>query len=257
MKQTELDMITNEVQNLRKQFDKHGFVSEDDIQAKSRSIAKSIEKQQGHETKVMAKKLQWQDTVTKFIIAVYTRTHKQLLDELKYAVHVNNDVIGTFVAENMDAFEELEIDFDWNAIPDCVSDYFPIYDSFDAFKKFGHNYEIAVRKTDAGNVFDILVSINGIVGFKFLTIKVSENHVKITKVDMQSYIDLSTKTIYEIIDKAVRRVNTILAFNQSKQVDVMAKVSQYQIKRQLEHLEIEHEKLIQERDELIKKIKKA
>lgn len=106
MKSTEFEMIEKEAKNLQKQFNKKGDIEDDVLFAKVRSVANDIEAVETKKQKLANQKLKWQDTLTKFIIGVYRRTHKNLLDSIKEAVRVRREVAETFISADIDTFEE-------------------------------------------------------------------------------------------------------------------------------------------------------
>lgn len=228
MKQTELEMIEKEAKNLQKQFDKHGNISDDELQARTRSVANGIEAVETKKQQVAQKKLKWQDTLTKFVIGVYRRTHKSVLDSMKEALRVRRETLETFITADVDAFEEAEAEDLWlKPLPQWLQNY-------EAIDVANRNISLAVKATNDNKVFEVFVLAhdNGeVVHFKFLTIKVSEDYIYINKDEFCPNITLSTKEIYKIVVVAVNQVNIILNHGLPSQLDLAIRVSQYQIEK--------------------------
>ena len=226
MKQTELEMIEKEAKNLQKQFNKKGDIGDDELRAKARVVANDIEAIETKKQKSAKQKLKWQDTLTKFVIGVYRRTHKNLLDSMQEAVRVHHEATEAFISSDTDSFEESEANEFWaKPVPLWLQNYDVIGTN---------NVNIAVKTTENYNVFEVFVMTANegeFVNFKFLTIKVSETYVSITKDEFYPSITLSTKTLYKIVDKAINQVNTILTYALPSQIDLAIKVSQYKIQK--------------------------
>lgn len=253
MKSTELEMIEKEAQNLQMQFDKHGDISDDVLRARTRSVASGIEAVETKKQKLANQKLKWQDTLTKFIIGVYRRTHKNLLDSMKEAVRVRREVAETFISADIDTFEESEADDLWlKPIPEWLQN----YKTIDVTNR---NISLAVKATNDNKVFEVFVltSNNGeVVHFKFLTIKVDEDYIFINKDEFCPNITLSTEAIYKIVAVAVNQVNIILGYGLPSQIDVAIKVSHYKIKKMFREMKENHDRIEKERDEALAKLKK-
>lgn len=228
MKSTELEMIEKEARNLQKQFNKKGDIEDDVLFAKVCSVANDIEAVETKKQKLANQKLKWQDTLTKFIIDVYRRTHKNLLDSMKEAVRVRREVVETFISTDVDSFEESGAEDFWaKPVPLWLQN----YDTLGT-----NNVNVAVKATESYNVFEVFVMTateGEFVNFKFLTIKVDEAYVSIDKDEFCPSITLSTETIYKIVNKAINQVNAILTYALPSQIDLAIKVSQYKLKKQL------------------------
>ena len=252
MKSTELEMIEKEAQNLQMQFDKHGDISDDVLRARTRSVASGIEAVETRKQQVAKKKLKWQDTLTKFVIGVYRRTHKNMLDSMKEALRVRRETAETFISADIDAFEESEADEFWmKPIPQWLQNY-------KAIDTNNRNISLAVKVADNNKVFDVFVltSNNGeAVHFKFLTIKVSEDYIYINTDEFCPNITFSTEEIYKIVAVAVNRVNIMLYHGLPSQVDLAIRVSRYQIEKTKREMKEKREQAEKERDEALAKLK--
>lgn len=253
MKSTELEMIEKEAQNLQMQFDKHGDISDDVLRARTRSVASGIEAVETKKQQVAKKKLKWQDTLTKFVIGVYRRTHKNLLDSMKEALRVRREVAETFISADIDTFEESEADDLWlKPIPEWLQNY-------KTLNLDNHNMSVAVKATTDDRIFEVFVltRYNGeVVHFKFLTIKVDEDYIFINKDEFCPNITLSIEAIYKIVAVAVNQVNIILGYGLPSQIDVAIKVSHYKIKKMFREMKENHDRIEKERDEALAKLKK-
>lgn len=229
MKQTELEMIEKEAKNLQKQFNKKGDIEDDVLFAKVRSVANDIEAVETKKQKLANQKLKWQDTLTKFIIGVYRRTHKNLLDSMKEAVRVRREVAETFISADIDTFEESEAEDLWlKPIPEWLQNY-------KTLNLDNHNMSVAVKATTDDRIFEVFVLTrhNGreFVHFKFLTIEASEDYIYIEKDEFCPSITFSTETIYKLVDMVVNQVNIMLTYGLPSQIDLAIKVSQYKIQK--------------------------
>lgn len=252
MKSTELEMIEKEAQNLQKQFDKHGDISDDLLRAKTRSVANDIEAVETSKQQVAKKKLKWQDTLTKFVIGVYRRTHKDLLDSMKEVLRVHRETAETFISADIDAFEEAEADDLWlKPIPQWLQNY-------KAIDVTNRNISLAVKATNDNKVFEVFVltSNNGeVVHFKFLTIKVDEDYIFINKDEFCPNFTLSTEAIYKIVAVAVNQVNIMLYHGLPSQVDLAIRVSQYQIQKIKRESELNREQAEKKYQEALARLK--
>lgn len=229
MKQIELEMIEKEAKNLQKQFNKKGDIEDDVLFAKVRSVANDIEAVETKKQKLANQKLKWQDTLTKFIIGVYRRTHKNLLDSMKEAVRVRREVAETFISADIDTFEESEADDLWlKPIPEWLQNY-------KTLNLDNHNMSVAVKATTDDRIFEVFVltRYNGgeVIHFKFLTIEASEDYIYIEKDEFCPSITFSTETIYKLVDMVVNQVNIMLTYGLPSQIDLAIKVSQYKIQK--------------------------
>ena len=243
---TELEIIEKEAKKLQKQFDKKGDIDSDVLFAKVRSVANGIEAIETKKQQAAKKKLKWQDTLTKFVIGVYRRTHKDLLDSMKEAVRARRVTIETFIASDIDAFEEFEIDDLWlNAIPEWLQDYKTV-------NLNNHNIRFAVKAKDNGRIFEVFVMSHDegrYADFKFLTIKVGEDYIYIDRDESCPNITFSAETIYKLVDMAVNQVGIILNYDLPLQMDLAFKVSVYninKIRRQFDYNQEQAEKDYQE-----------
>lgn len=252
MKRTELEMIEKEAKNLQKQFNKKGDIEDDVLFAKVRSVANDIEAVETKKQKLANQKLNWQDTLTKFIIGVYRRTHKNLLDSMKEAVRVRREVAETFISADIDTFEESEADDLWlKPIPEWLQNY-------KTLNLDNHNMSVAVKVADNNKVFEVFVLTSNdgeVVHFKFLTINVSEDYVYINKDEFCPNITFSTEEIYKIVAVAVNQVNIMLYHGLPSQVDLAIRVSRYQIEKAKRELKQKREQAEKERDEALAKLK--
>ena len=238
MKQTELEMIEKEAKNLQKQFNKKGDIEA--VETKKQKLANQ--------------KLKWQDTLTKFIIGVYRRTHKNLLDSMKEAVRVRREVAETFISADIDTFEESEAEDLWlKPIPEWLQNY-------KTLNLDNHNMSVAVKATTDDRIFEVFVLTrhNGreFVHFKFLTIEASEDYIYIEKDEFCPSITFSTETIYKLVDMVVNQVNIILGYGLPSQIDVAIKVSHYKIKKMFREMKENYDRIEKERDEALAKLKK-
>lgn len=253
MKQTELEMIEKEAKNLQKQFNKKGNIGDGELQARACHVANDISNVETKKQKAAKAKLKWQDTLTKFVIGVYRRTHKNLLDSMKEAVRVRRETIETFISADIDTFEESEADDLWTKpLPLWLQN----YDTIDVTNR---NISLAVKATNDNKVFEVFVMTSNdgeVVHFKFLTIKVSETYVSIDKDEFCPSIALSTETVYKIIDKAVKQVNTILTYALPSQIDLAIKVSQYKLNKMSREMKDNYKRVEKERDETLAQLKK-
>lgn len=252
MKRTELEMIEKEAKNLQKQFNKKGDIEDDVLFAKVRSVANDIEAVETKKQKLANQKLNWQDTLTKFIIGVYRRTHKNLLDSMKEAVRVRREVAETFISADIDTFEESEADDLWlKPIPEWLQNY-------KTLNLDNHNMSVAVKVADNNKVFEVFVLTSNdgeVVHFKFLTINVSEDYVYINKDEFCPNITFSTEEIYKIVAVAVNQVNIMLYHGLPSQVDLAIRVSRYQIEKAKLEMKEKREQAEKERDEALAKLK--
>lgn len=253
MKSTELEMIEKEAQNLQMQFDKHGDISDDVLRARTRSVASGIEAVETGKQQVAKKKLKWQNTLTKFVIGVYRRTHKNLLDSMQEAIRVRRETAETFISADIDAFEESEADELWmKPIPQWLQN----YETIDTNNR---NINLAVKVADNNKVFEVFVltSTDGeVVHFKFLTIKVSEDYIYINKDEFCPNITFSTEEIYKIVAVAVNQVNIMLYHGLPSQVDLAIRVSQYKIQKIKSESEYNREQAEKDYQESLAKLKK-
>lgn len=253
MKSTELEMIEKEAQNLQKQFDKHGDISDDLLRAKTRSVANAIEAVETKKQQLAKKKLKWQDTLTKFVIGVYRRTHKDLLDSMKEALRVHRETLETFITADVDAFEEAEAEDLWlKPLPQWLQNY-------EAIDVANRNISLAVKATNDNKVFEVFVLAHDndeVVHFKFLTIKVSEDYIYINKDEFCPNITLSIEAIYKIVAVAVNQVSIMLYHSLPSQIDLAIRVSQYKLQKMSREINKSYEKLEKERDEAVDKLKK-
>lgn len=253
MKRTELEMIEKEAKNLQKQFNKKGDIEDDVLFAKVRSVANDIEAVETKKQKLANQKLNWQNTLTKFIIGVYRRTHKNLLDSMKEAVRVRREVAETFISADIDTFEESEADDLWlKPIPEWLQNY-------KTLNLDNHNMSVAVKATTDDRIFEVFVltRYNGgeSVHFKFLTIEASEDYIYIEKDEFCPSITFSTETIYKLVDMVVNQVNIMLIYALPSQIDLAIKVSQYKIQKIKSEREYNREQAEKERDEALAKLK--
>ena len=252
MKYTELEIIKKEAKNLQKQFNKKGDIEDDVLFAKVRSVVNDIEAVETKKQKLANQKLNWQDTLTKFIIGVYRCTHKNLLDSMKEAVRVRREVAETFISADIDTFEESEADDLWlKPIPEWLQNY-------KAIDVTNRNISLAVKVADNNKVFEVFVLTSNdgeVVHFKFLTINVSEDYVYINKDEFCPNITFSTEEIYKIVAVAVNRVNIMLYHGLPSQVDLAIRVSRYQIEKAKLEMKEKREQAEKERDEALAKLK--
>lgn len=252
MKYTELEIIKKEAKNLQKQFNKKGDIEDDVLFAKVRSVVNDIEAVETKKQKLANQKLNWQDTLTKFIIGVYRCTHKNLLDSMKEAVRVRREVAETFISADIDTFEESEADDLWlKPIPEWLQNY-------KAIDVTNRNISLAVKVADNNKVFEVFVLTSNdgeVVHFKFLTINVSEDYVYINKDEFCPNITFSTEEIYKIVAVAVNQVNIMLYHGLPSQVDLAIRVSRYQIEKAKLEMKEKREQAEKERDEALAKLK--
>lgn len=254
MKQTELEMIEKEAKNLQKQFNKKGDIEDDVLFAKVRSVANDIEAVETKKQKLANQKLKWQDTLTKFVIGVYRRTHKNLLDSIKEAVRVRREVAETFISADIDTFEESEAEDLWlKPIPEWLQNY-------KTLNLDNHNMSVAVKATTDDRIFEVFVltRYNGgeFVHFKFLTIEASEDYIYIEKDEFCPSITFSTETIYKLVDMVVNQVNIMLTYALPSQIDLAIKVSQYKIQKIKSESEYNRERAEKDYQESLAKLKK-
>lgn len=254
MKSTEFEMIEKEAKNLQKQFNKKGDIEDDVLFAKVRSVANDIEAVETKKQKLANQKLKWQDTLTKFIIGVYRRTHKNLLDSIKEAVRVRREVAETFISADIDTFEESEAEDLWlKPIPEWLQNY-------KTLNLDNHNMSVAVKATTDDRIFEVFVltRYNGgeVIHFKFLTIEASEDYIYIEKDEFCPSITFSTKTIYKLVDMVVNQVNIMLTYGLPSQIDLAIKVSQYKIQKIKSESEYNREQAEKDYQESLAKLKK-
>lgn len=254
MKSTELEMIEKEAKNLQKQFNKKGDIEDDVLFAKVRSVANDIDAVETKKQKLAKKKLKWQDTLTKFVIGVYRRTHKNLLDSMKEAVRVRREVAETFISADIDTFEEAEADDLWlKPIPQWLQNY-------KALNLDNHNMSVAIKATNDDRTFEVFVltrdNSGEVVHFKFLTIKASEDYIYIDKDEFCPSITFSTETIYKLVDMVVNQVNIMLTYALPSQIDLAIKVSQYKIQKIKSESEYNREQAEKNYQESLAKLKK-
>ena len=254
MKSTEFEMIEKEAKNLQKQFNKKGDIEDDVLFAKVRSVANDIEAVETKKQKLANQKLKWQDTLTKFIIGVYRRTHKNLLDSIKEAVRVRREVAETFISADIDTFEESEAEDLWlKLIPEWLQNY-------KTLNLDNHNMSVAVKATTDDRIFEVFVltRYNGgeVIHFKFLTIEASEDYIYIEKDEFCPSITFSTETIYKLVDMVVNQVNIMLTYGLPSQIDLAIKVSQYKIQKIKSESEYNREQAEKDYQESLAKLKK-
>lgn len=254
MKSTEFEMIEKEAKNLQKQFNKKGDIEDDVLFAKVRSVANDIEAVETKKQKLANQKLKWQDTLTKFIIGVYRRTHKNLLDSIKEAVRVRREVAETFISADIDTFEESEAEDLWlKPIPEWLQNY-------KTLNLDNHNMSVAVKATTDDRIFEVFVltRYNGgeVIHFKFLTIEASEDYIYIEKDEFCPSITFSTETIYKLVDMVVNQVNIMLTYGLPSQIDLAIKVSQYKIQKIKSESEYNREQAEKDYQESLAKLKK-
>lgn len=254
MKQTELEMIEKEAKNLQKQFNKKGDIEDDVLFAKVRSVANDIEAVETKKQTLAKQKLKWQDTLTKFVIGVYRRTHKNLLDSMKEAVRVRREVAETFISADIDTFEESEADDLWlKPIPEWLQNY-------KTLNLDNHNMSVAVKATTDDRIFEVFVltrdNSGEFVHFKFLTIEASEDYIYIEKDEFCPSITFSTETIYKLVDMVVNQVNIMLTYALPSQIDLAIKVSQYKIQKIKSEMEYNREQAEKDYQKSLAKLKK-
>ena len=253
MKLTKLEMIEKEACNLQKQFDKKGDISDDELRAKTRSAANDIEAVETKKQQVTKKKLKWQNTLTKFVIGVYRRTHKDLLDSMKEALRVHRETAEAFISADIDAFEEAEVDDLWlKPIPQWLQNY-------KAIDVANRNISLAVKATNDNKVFEVFVLTSDnseAVHFKFLTIKVDEDYIYINKDEFCPNITFSTAEIYKMVAVAINRVNIMLTYGLPSQIDLAIKVSQYKIQKIKSESEYNREQAEKDYQKSLAKLKK-
>lgn len=254
MKSTEFEMIEKEAKNLQKQFNKKGDIEDDVLFAKVCSVANDIEAVETKKQKLANQKLKWQDTLTKFIIGVYRRTHKNLLDSIKEAVRVRREVAETFISADIDTFEESEAEDLWlKPIPEWLQNY-------KTLNLDNHNMSVAVKATTDDRIFEVFVltRYNGgeVIHFKFLTIEASEDYIYIEKDEFCPSITFSTETIYKLVDMVVNQVNIMLTYGLPSQIDLAIKVSQYKIQKIKSESEYNREQAEKDYQESLAKLKK-
>lgn len=249
MKYTELEMIEKEAKNLQKQFNKHGDIDNNVLLAKVRSVANDIEAVETKKQKLANQELKWQDTLTKFVIGVYRRTHKNLLDSMKEAIRVHRETAEAFILADIDTFEEAEADDLWlKPIPQWLQNY-------KAIDVTNHNISLAVKATNDNKVFEVFVMSNNngkFVRFKFLTIKVSEDYIYIGKDEFCPNITLPTEAIYKIVAVAINQVNIMLYHSLPSQVDLAIRVSQYKLGKMTREINESYKKLKLDREQVEK-----